>query len=132
MYICLFSLIWILISVIQNYRMWHCEFSCCLCLFNRDNKNENQDDSIWLKEKWSIGEVCNTFIMGHLIFWWFYLYKSLVAGRHYYFWYSSISVPFIQMTSHSVDNRPHVACDVHLRMICSYNYFWILIKKLLN
>nr|AGT17091.1 hypothetical protein SHCRBa_084_G07_F_190 [Saccharum hybrid cultivar R570] len=33
-----------------------------------DNKNENQDDSIWLKEKWSIGEVCNTFIMGHLIF----------------------------------------------------------------
>nr|AGT16947.1 zinc finger CCCH domain-containing protein [Saccharum hybrid cultivar R570] len=22
-----------------------------------DNKNENQDDSIWLKEKWSIGEV---------------------------------------------------------------------------
>ena len=24
---------------------------------NRENKNENQDDSIWLKEKWSIGEV---------------------------------------------------------------------------
>jgi len=22
-----------------------------------ENKNENQDDSIWLKEKWSIGEI---------------------------------------------------------------------------
>lgn len=45
--------------------------SCCLfwfslCLLNRDNKNENQDDSIWLKEKWSIGEVRNTFLVGQL------------------------------------------------------------------
>lgn len=38
-----------------------------LCLFNRDNKNENQDDSIWLKEKWSIGEVWNTFLWSMLI-----------------------------------------------------------------
>jgi nucleoporin-like protein 2 len=22
-----------------------------------NNKNENQDDSIWLKEKWAIGEI---------------------------------------------------------------------------
>jgi hypothetical protein len=28
-----------------------------------NNKNENQDDSIWLKEKWAIGEVWDTFLL---------------------------------------------------------------------
>jgi hypothetical protein len=39
-----------------------------LAFFDREDKNESQDDSIWLKEKWSIGEVCNGFLLGHLYY----------------------------------------------------------------
>jgi hypothetical protein len=60
------------------------DFMLCMSTFpshflDREDKNESQDNSIWLKEKWSIGEVCNAFLLGHLD----YFRSIFIGNRHF-------------------------------------------------